>query len=652
MKKYYLRRAAPSTEARYSEELNPEQYAAVEHGEGPALVLAGAGSGKTRVVTYRVARLIRSGTSPENILLLTFTNKAAREMMRRVEFLIGKNVMGLTGGTFHHVGNLVLRRHYQLAGYREGFSIMDREDSKELFGSCVAEIQMREAVMPKGAVLAEICSLAKNTETGVNDVVLARFPHFIRVSGEIGKIVSLYEKKKLALNLMDFDDLLVNWKKVLMENEKLREYYSLRFRYILVDEYQDTNRLQAEIVDMMAGGMRNLMVVGDDAQSIYSFRGADFENILRFPERYPETAVFKLTTNYRSTPEILALANGIIAHNRRRFEKELHSFMEHGDLPNVVPLRDVFEESAFVSSVVIDLNAEGGSFDDMAVLYRSHYQSMQVQMEFQRKGIPFEVRSGLKFFEQAHIKDILSTLRIIFNPYDEISWKRVLKLIRGIGNVTAARIWGHLRSSENPVGAIPGASGLVPKKSLEGFDRFLDLMKSLSGENFLSRPAEAIEHILRYGYEDYLYSSYPNAEARIEDIQQMTRYALRYDSLETFLSDMTLQGVSDAEAGTDAESDGRVILSTIHQAKGLEWKTVFIIGMTDGRFPSAKSLKNDDEEEERRLFYVGATRAKESLFLCYPTTSEDWHAIGLLRPSRFLKELPAHCFEEIEVEDV
>jgi DNA helicase-2/ATP-dependent DNA helicase PcrA len=652
MKKYYLRRAAPSTEARYSEELNPEQYAAVEHGEGPALVLAGAGSGKTRVVTYRVARLIRSGISPENILLLTFTNKAAREMMRRVEFLIGKNVMGLTGGTFHHVGNLVLRRHYQLAGYREGFSIMDREDSKELFGSCVAEIQMREAVMPKGAVLAEICSLAKNTETGVNDVVLARFPHFIRVSGEIGKIVSLYEKKKLALNLMDFDDLLVNWKKVLMENEKLREYYSLRFRYILVDEYQDTNRLQAEIVDMMAGGMRNLMVVGDDAQSIYSFRGADFENILRFPERYPETAVFKLTTNYRSTPEILALANGIIAHNRRRFEKELHSFMEHGDLPNVVPLRDVFEESAFVSSVVIDLNAEGGSFDDMAVLYRSHYQSMQVQMEFQRKGIPFEVRSGLKFFEQAHIKDILSTLRIIFNPYDEISWKRVLKLIRGIGNVTAARIWWHLRSSENPVGAIPGARGLVPKKSLEGFDRFLDLMQSLSGENFLSRPAEAIEHVLRYGYEDYLYSSYPNAEARIEDIQQMTRYALRYDSLETFLSDMTLQGVSDAEAGTDAESDGRVILSTIHQAKGLEWKTVFIIGMTDGRFPSAKSLKNDDEEEERRLFYVGATRAKESLFLCYPTTSEDWHAIGLLRPSRFLKELPAHCFEEIEVEDV
>jgi DNA helicase-2/ATP-dependent DNA helicase PcrA len=652
MKKYYLRRAAPSTEARYSEELNPEQYAAVEHGEGPALVLAGAGSGKTRVVTYRVARLIRSGISPENILLLTFTNKAAREMMRRVEFLIGKNVMGLTGGTFHHVGNLILRRHYQLAGYREGFSIMDREDSKELFGSCVAEIQMREAVMPKGAVLAEICSLAKNTETGVNDVVLARFPHFIRVSGEIGKIVSLYEKKKLALNLMDFDDLLVNWKKVLMENEKLREYYSLRFRYILVDEYQDTNRLQAEIVDMMAGGMRNLMVVGDDAQSIYSFRGADFENILRFPERYPETAVFKLTTNYRSTPEILALANGIIAHNRRRFEKELHSFMEHGDLPNVVPLRDVFEESAFVSSVVIDLNAEGGSFDDMAVLYRSHYQSMQVQMEFQRKGIPFEVRSGLKFFEQAHIKDILSTLRIIFNPYDEISWKRVLKLIRGIGNVTAARIWWHLRSSENPVGAIPGARGLVPKKSLEGFDRFLDLMQSLSGENFLSRPAEAIEHVLRYGYEDYLYSSYPNAEARIEDIQQMTRYALRYDSLETFLSDMTLQGVSDAEAGTDAESDGRVILSTIHQAKGLEWKTVFIIGMTDGRFPSAKSLKNDDEEEERRLFYVGATRAKESLFLCYPTTSEDWHAIGLLRPSRFLKELPAHCFEEIEVEDV
>jgi DNA helicase-2/ATP-dependent DNA helicase PcrA len=652
MKKYYLHRDVPPAETRYSEELNPEQYAAVEHGEGPALVLAGAGSGKTRVVTYRVARLIRSGTSPENILLLTFTNKAAKEMMRRAELLIGKNIMGLTGGTFHHVGNLILRRHYQLAGYREGFSIMDREDSKELFESCATEIQTREAVLPKGAVLSEICSLAKNTETDVDDVVPARFPHFVRVSEEIGKIVSLYEKKKLALNLMDFDDLLVNWKKVLVENEKLREYYSLRFRYVLVDEYQDTNRLQAETVDLMAGSLRNLMVVGDDAQSIYSFRGADFENILRFPERYPETAIFKLTTNYRSTPEILNLANSIIAHNRRQFEKELHSFMEHGDLPNVIPLRDVFEEAALVSSVVIDLNADGGSFDDVAVLYRSHYQSMQVQMEFQRRGIPFEVRSGLKFFEQAHIKDILATLRIIFNPYDEISWKRILKLIRGIGNVTAARIWEHLRSSEDPVGAIPGACGLVPKKSLEGFNRFLDLMRSLSGENFLSRPAGAVEHILRHGYEDYLYSTYPNAEMRIEDIQQMMRYALRYDSMETFLSDMTLQGVSDAEAGAEAGSEGRVILSTVHQAKGLEWKTVFIIGMNDGRFPSAKSLKNDDEEEERRLFYVGATRAKDSLFLCYPTTSEDWQNIGLLRPSRFLKELPAHCFEEIEVEDV
>lgn len=684
MKKYHIHREAPALRVDYEKELNPEQYSAVMHQEGYGLVLAGAGTGKTRVVTYRVARLIESGVKAENILLLTFTNKAAREMMRRVEQLIGRNILGLIGGTFHHIGNLILRRHYLLAGYRQEFSILDREDSKELFESCISDIYKKETALPRGAVLSEICSLSKNTGMGIADIVLLRFPHFVNALDDIEKIAMIYEKKKLLLNLMDFDDLLVKWKTIFEENETIRKSYSLKFKQILVDEYQDTNRLQAEIVDMTTGESRNLMVVGDDAQSIYSFRGADFENILRFPERYKDTAVFKLTTNYRSTPEILNLANKIISNNKRQFNKELHSVLKSGEVPNVVPLKDVFEQAEFVASVVIDLNADGRLLDEIAVLYRSHYQSMELQMEFQRRGIPFEVRSGLKFFEQAHIKDILSFLRVIVNQYDEISWKRILKLIPGIGSATAGRLWDYIHAAERPIDSIFEAHSFIPKKAAEGFNLFLDMLRGLNsltrsiGMNDLNdsnnsndlnpetpgndsnpetsgnglSPAEAISHILRNGYEDYLYSHYPNAEMRIEDIGQMTRYALRYDSLETFLSDLTLQAVTGAEAAGADEFDGRVVLSTVHQAKGLEWEVVFIIGLNDGRFPSAKALKNNDEEEERRLFYVGTTRAKEVLYLCYHVSAEDWHAIGFLRPSRFIKELPEDCFEETAVEDV
>ena len=652
MKKYFLHREHPALKVDYEHELNSEQHAAVMHGDGPALVLAGAGTGKTRVVTYRVARLIESGIRGENILLLTFTNKAAKEMMRRVELLIGRNVSGLFGGTFHHVANLLLRQHYQLAGYKQGFSILDREDSKELFESCIADIFQKDRVIPKGAVLSEICSLAKNTGAGVEEVVLQRFPHFTAAFENIAQIFELYEKKKLGLNLMDFDDLLCGWKKIFQENEKIREYYSLKFRHILVDEYQDTNSLQADIIDLTTGSTGNLMVVGDDAQSIYSFRGADFENILRFPDKYQGSAIFKLTTNYRSTPEILHLANSIIANNRKQFHKELHAVAASGEAPFVVPLKDGFQQAEFVSSVVIDLNMDSKSFDQVAILYRSHYQSMELQMEFQRKGVPFEVRSGLKFFELAHIKDVLSFLKVLVNPHDEISWKRVVKLIPGIGNVTAGKIWSRIQAVGKPMDLLSEAAGLVPKKAAEGFRRFIDILRELKAGKYHAAPSEAIDYVLRQGYEDHLYNNYPNAEMRLEDLEQMTRFALRYDSLEIFLADMTLQGVAETEAeGTD-NTGGRVVLSTVHQAKGLEWDIVFLVGMNDGRFPSAKSLRNNDEEEERRLFYVGVTRARETLYLCYTVTSEDWSSIGMIRPSRFISELPLDCFEEISVEDV
>jgi DNA helicase-2/ATP-dependent DNA helicase PcrA len=393
------------------------------------------------------------------------------------------------------------------------------------------------------------------------------------------------------------------------------------------------------------------MVVGDDAQSIYSFRGADFENILKFPEKHEGTSIYRLTTNYRSTPQVLHLANNSISHNRRQFSKDLHAVLAPGAPPYLVALKDVFEQAEFVASVVIDLNADGRSFDEIAVLYRSHFQSMELQMEFQRKGIPFEVRSGLTFFEQAHVKDVLSFLKIIANPQDEISWKRVLKLVPGIGNITAGKVWNFIQTRESPVEAVFDAYAMVPKKARNAFSLFLEMLSVLKQERYLAMPSAAIDYVMHHGYEDHLYATYPNAEMRIEDITQMMKFARRYDLLETFLSEMTLRGLADAAEGAEA-AEGRVILSTVHQAKGLEWGVVFMIGLNDGKFPSAKSLKNDDEEEERRLFYVGVTRAKESLYLCYPVTADDWQTMGVARASRFIRELPQDCFEEMAVEDV
>ncbi len=653
MKKYLLNRTSGSLTTDYAKDLNPEQLAVVMHQRGPMLVLAGAGTGKTRTVIYRVARLIETGTRPEDLLLLTFTNKAAGEMMRRAEGLIGRNIHGLWGGTFHHIGNMVLRRHCRHIGYRNGFSILDREDSEDLFDICLGELGNRQAIVPKGGVLCDICSLAKNSGAGIHEIIPARFPHFIRVIEEIQHILKLYEEKKKTLNLMDFDDLLTNWKKLLLERLDVREHYAAKFMHVLVDEYQDTNRLQAEIVDILSSAHRNLMVVGDDAQSIYSFRGADFENILKFPERYPDVSMFSLTTNYRSTPEILRLANRSIVHNVRQFHKDLRSVRSRGEIPCFVPLKDPFQQADFIAQKILDMNAGGIALNGISVLYRSHYQSMELQMELQRRDIPFEIRSGLKFFEQAHIKDILSFLRVIINPFDELAWKRILKRVPGIGNITAGKIWDAINRSENPFSAIVETARLIPRKALDGFGLFLELMTALRPEGHGGGhlpPSEAIGYIMKHGYEDYLLSHFTNAEDRIQDIGQMLRFSLRYSSLETFVSELSLQSANSGEVdeGGDREC---VILSTVHQAKGLEWDSVFVIGLNDGSFPSAKSLKTGDEEEERRLFYVAATRAKDDLYLCCTISSGGRHPVNFLRPSRFIRELPGDVYEEILIEE-
>lgn len=656
MRRYIIKPTKAALDIRrYEAELNPHQFQAVTAGEGPHLVIAGAGSGKTRVVTYRVAYLVDRGIEPSRLLLVTFTNKAAREMLRRAQSLVNVDLQPLWGGTFHHVGNLTLRRHAKVLGLEDTYTILDREDAKDLLEACRTELPLKtqKARFPRGEVLQDLISFAVNTQTPLVEVLRQRYPFFFEFADEIQKIAKRYEERKRRDNLVDYDDLLHLWLKLLQEEPKVLDLYANRFCYLLCDEYQDTNKLQGEILDLLASKHRNLMVVGDDAQSIYRFRGAHYENILRFTERYPDAKIHKLELNYRSTPEILHLANESIRWNRHQYPKKLKSIKPSGSSPALIPLMDELEQAAFVAQRVLELRDEGIPLNDIAVLYRSHYQSLELQMELTRRGIPFEVRSGLRFFEQAHIKDVTSYLRILFNPYDELSWKRALKLYPGIGAAMAERIFKTIRDSANPLTAAfdPELPASLPRAARRGFGEFLKLLEKLKEPGLRLAPGELIRIVLEGGYEDYLKSRYPNWYARLEDLYQLAAFAQRYKSLEGFLSELALLGVVAGEEALAEEIEGeRLILSTIHQAKGLEWTVVFLIWLAEGRMPSALSLKEEGgEEEERRLFYVAATRAKEQLYLSYPLTSKDLRQEVLLQPSRFLKELPEACYEKWEV---
>ncbi|KPJ59331.1 MAG: hypothetical protein AMJ42_02030, partial [Deltaproteobacteria bacterium DG_8] len=437
----------------YPQELNPEQLEVVMSGNGPILVIAGAGSGKTRTITYRVARLIESGINPSRILLVTFTNKAAKEMLHRVELLINLNIKKLWGGTFHHIANRILRRQAHVLGYDNSFSILDQQDSKELLNTCIADLgfKTKERRFPQGDVLQDIISLSVNTQKKMDDVIVERYPFFYELTDEIEKVALHYQRRKRKGAMMDFDDLLLNWLTLLSDHPNVREYYSQKFQYILVDEYQDTNRIQSDIIDLLSQEHQNVMVVGDDSQSIYSFRGANFANIIEFPKRYPHVRIYKLETNYRSVPEILELANASIINNQYQFQKNLRAVRERSLQPILVPFNDVMQQASFVAQRILELRDEGRSLNEMAVLYRAHYHSMELQMELTRRGIPFEVRSGLRFFEQSHIKDIISYLKVIVNPFDELAWKRISKLLPKIGNATAHRICNILFSSGCPL---------------------------------------------------------------------------------------------------------------------------------------------------------------------------------------------------------
>jgi len=646
----------------YTEDLNAEQYKVVTEADGPCLVLAGPGSGKTRTLIYRLVYILENGISPQNVLLMTFTNKAAHQMRQRLEVLLKSKPTGLWCGTFHHVGNRSLRMYAKHVGLRDDFGILDEGDQKDLIKLCIKTV--RDAIdnyklFPSPGVIKTIISYSRNAKQAIEKTIDIKYPHVLDFTNEIKEINRLYEEKKRQSNNLDYDDLLTEWIRLLKTSPSARMRFTKQFRYILVDEYQDTNRLQFDIIKLLSEYHKNLLVVGDDAQSIYSFRAADIRNILDFPSRFKDTKIFKLQTNYRSVSPILNLANHIIEKNEQQFKKEISGARKEGkDIkPNLIPVKDLYSQSAFVAQRITELQKEGTTLNEIAILYRAHYQSVELELELIKRGIPYVIRGGVRFFEQAHIKDVLAYCRIMQNPRDELSWVRVLSLHSGIGNVYADKIFQRFSSSRLSLkGAFDSSfSKFLPKKAGSGFNQFKQIMRKLINQDLPPRPDTMIQEILNHGYKSFVLTRFDNGRDRLDDIKELVNFAHTYKNLKEFLADVTLREGFKGETilNTSSGEDESLVLSTIHQAKGLEWKYVFIIGLCDGQFPHPKSFDEPGQiEEERRLFYVATTRSKDELYLLHPMTRYDYnYGTVTSRPSLFLQELPLDSYERWGIEE-
>jgi len=640
----------------YQSELNKEQHKVVTQAEGPCLVLAGAGSGKTRTIVYRVAYLIEHGVKPENILLVTFTNKAAREMLSRVEALLGKYPERLWGGTFHHIANRTLRKYAKFLGYQSNFTILDEGDSRDLIKVCIKEegIDVKARRFPSASVIKDLFSYSKNSQTELTEVIEARHPKWLELENKIKNITERYQKKKKANNSMDFDDLLVNWLKLLKENPKIRDRLSAQFHFILVDEYQDTNYIQAEIINELSKVHHNVLVVGDDAQSIYSFRAADIGNILNFPKIFPQAKIFKLETNYRSTPEILTVANEVIKQNLEQYKKVLRPKLKKFIKPGLVPSSSASQEAKFISQQILQLRDEGIPLNKMAVLFRAAYHSQELEFELTKKDIPYEYRGGVRFFERAHIKDITAFLKILTNPKDEVAWLRVLSLQTGIGSQTASKIYQRVKDLDCPIKCFKvNLDDILSLRSKIGWEVLVNIFPNdLEIEQLkdLDDPAGLIRSLAKSDYKEFLEAQFPNWQERVEDLEQLAKFAENYKDVNSFLSEVTLQEAFAVErAAPDYSEEENLILTTIHQAKGLEWEVVFVINLIDTAFPNQRAIVEEGGlEEERRLFYVAITRAKQQLFLSYPITG-SYSSMYLNTPSQFLSEIPEDLLEEIKL---
>ncbi|MEI8345084.1 MAG: ATP-dependent helicase, partial [Candidatus Omnitrophota bacterium] len=600
-KKFFLKTAPLDLETfkiPYEKELNPSQLEVVTQAEGPCLVLAGAGSGKTRTLIYRVAYLLEKQVRSEEVLLVTFTNKAAGEMRNRVETLLKTDSRRLWCGTFHHVGNRLLRMYGEKIGLSNDFGILDEEDTRDLIKNCIKSLGIRtqELKFPKPGVVQSVLSFSVNADKPLEQVTEKHFGHLVKFTADFKRIRLEYQKRKLRTRNVDYDDLLLKWIELLRTDAELCQRLSRQFRYCLVDEYQDTNRLQQQAIEMMSSYHRNLLVVGDDAQSIYSFRAADVQNILDFPNRYPEAKIFKLQTNYRSTRQILTLANQSIRHNSRQFSKELESAHGDGQLPQVVNVRDARQEAAFVAQRVLELKESGATLSQMAVLFRAHYQAAEMELELTKRGIPYLVRGGIRFFEQAHVKDVLAYLKIVQNPTDELAWARALSLYPGIGAAMADRVFerAHQDGGVDLMRVLRPEFGQdLPARVRDSLLIFKHLLKRLIPEDLKTHPDVLIEEILDQSYNKYVLMNFENAQERLEDLKELVNFAHTYKTLKDFLADVTLRegfkGETIAGEAQRQEDFDQLVLSTIHQAKGLEWKAVFILSLSEGQFPHARA---------------------------------------------------------------
>ncbi|MBV8075898.1 MAG: ATP-dependent helicase, partial [Planctomycetaceae bacterium] len=635
------------------------QRAAATAPDGYNLILAGPGSGKTRVITYRVAYLIARGVTPESILLVTFTRRAAREMVGRLETLIGTPAAKVWAGTFHHIGNRLLRRSAKLLGFGANFSILDSEDQQDLIKLAMDDAGLfgTGKAAPKPAQVLNLISFAFNVRKPLAKVVADRDPDLVAWQPQLDAAATAYAARKRAANCMDYDDLLGQWDRLIGEFPDQLAMQGRMFRHILIDEMQDTNAVQVAVVEAIArAGAGNLTAVGDDAQSIYRFRGANYDNILKFPERHPEARLFRLEINYRSTPEIVAFTNASIAHSASGFRKTLVSARPPGSRPVVIPAADAYEEAEFVCQQILDCHEQGISLGRIAVLYRNHHDSILLQAELVSRGIAYTVRSGLRFFEQAHIKDVLAYLRIVANPRDELGWRRLLLLLPGIGQVKAAALCARLLAAADPMEALTTAEtmAMVPAKGKGTFAGFVaDLMKiRATGPD--TRPAEAIAAILEGGYPAMVREKYEHPDQRLADIEQLGVLAARYDSLERLVADLLLAGdVYGMDTLADAEPAETLVLSTVHQAKGLEWSRVFVLRLVEGSFPHYRALDEPGgEDEERRIFYVAVTRAMDELYLSYPLMiARGGRGPSILAtPSRFLTEVDPGLYEPAVLE--
>jgi len=617
----------PKSADSWLEELNPQQREAVTYGDGPLLIIAGAGTGKTKTLAYRVGWLIRQGIPAERILLLTFTRRAAEEMLNRARRAAGQmSTERVWGGTFHAVANRLLRMYGKAIKLNPDFNVMDESDSQDMIGLIRADLDMvsKEKRFPRKTTVLKIYSRVVNSREPLTSVLKKEYPWCLHAEDGLKRVFSEYSKRKQERAVLDYDDLLLFWN-LMLEDKEIAEHMSDRFRHILVDEYQDTNVIQAEILQRLRKTNKNITVVGDDAQSIYSFRAATIKNIMQFPNQFPGTKIVTLEENYRSIQPILDVGNAVMQSARYRYTKELWSKRKSEQKPRLIQVRDEAEQCRVVCEKILKHLEEGIPLQQQAVLFRTGYHSDQLEVELAERDIPFHKYGGLKFVEAAHVKDLVAFLRVLENPRDEVSWYRILNLLEGVGPKTTRFFLGQLAEREfdlKKMGEI-----LLPAAARNQYDVLSKAFASILADGEKLALASQIERV-RLVYEPMIPLNYDNPEPRIRDMAQLQEIAARYKSRRNFIDVLSLDppDATGDYAGPAHKDDDWLTLSTMHSAKGCEWQVVFIIHAADGNIPSDMAIGNERElkvneeglEEERRLFYVALTRAKDHLYVMFP----------------------------------